>query len=270
MGTSGVLRLSGRDTLPLLHRVTTNALDDLQPGEARATLWCDFRGRLQFRAVVAVTSTGEVWLLRGDATGAELADALDKSIFRDDVRVEDVSHAYAFVLARGTTGESGVLAETDGVPSIVSTGDGTRLVRAGAAEPLGEVARIALLHPRHGREIVDAFNPFEVGLAHEVHLAKGCFTGQEALQRLITYGSVRRRPARVLLSSPAPPLPCDVHAKGDAPADRAGVLTSFEGGEGFAILRREELEAGADFVLPDGRAVEVIAAPEPARPQGRP
>jgi len=65
-------------------------------------------------------------------------------------------------------------------------------------------------------------------------------------------------------------LPCDVHAKGDAPEDRAGVLTSFEGGEGFAILRREELEAGADFVLPDGRAVEVIAAPEPARPQGRP
>src|SRR6185295_11184596 len=106
MGTSGVLRLSGRDTLPLLHRVTTNALDDLQPGEARATLWCDFRGRLQFRAVVAVTSDGAVWLLRADAPGAELAAALDKSIFRDDVKVEELSHEQRFVLARGTTGES--------------------------------------------------------------------------------------------------------------------------------------------------------------------
>jgi len=270
MATSTALRLTGRDTLPLLHRVTTNALEDLQPGEARATLWCDFRGRLQFRAIVAVAGDGAVWLLRDDAPGAELAAAVDKTIFRDDVRVEDVSGAYPFVLARGTTGEAGVLDEVNAVPSVVSTGDGTRLVKSGTAEPLAESARIVLLHPRHGREIADAFNPFEVGLANEVHLAKGCFTGQEALQRLITYESVRRRPARVRVVGATPSLPSDVIAKGDSPGDRAGVLTSFEAGEGFAVLRREPLESGADFALADGRVVEVIAAPEPARPLGRP
>ena len=270
MGPSTALRLTGRDTLPLLHRVTTNALEDLQPGEARATLWCDFRGRLQFRAVVAVTSDHAVWLLRPDAPGAELAATVEKIVFREDVRVEDLSHVHTICLARGTTGESGVLDQSDGVPAIVSTGDGTRLARAGAAEPLAEAARIGLLYPRHGREITDAYNPFEVGLAHEVHLAKGCFTGQEALQRLITYESVRRRPARVQLAGAAPSLPADVLAKGDAPGDRAGVITSFDAGEGFAILRRGELESGADFALADGRVVEVIAAPEPARPLGRP
>jgi len=269
MATSTALRLTGRDTLPLLHRVTSNALEDLQPGEARATLWCDFRGRLQFRAIVAVASDGAVWLLRPEP-GAELAAALDKSIFRDDVRVEDLSEAQRFVLARGTTGETGVLEEDRGVPAIVSTGDGMRIVRAGRGEPLAESERIAHLYPRHGHEISDAFNPFEVGLAHEVHLAKGCFTGQEALQRLITYESVRRRPARVQLAGAAPALPCEVLAKGDSPGERAGVLTSFDSGEGFAILRRDELESGADFALADGRVVEVIAAPEPARPLGRP
>jgi folate-binding protein YgfZ len=269
MATSTALRLTGRDTLPLLHRVTTNALEDLQPGEARATLWCDFRGRLQFRAIVAVASDGAVWLLRPEP-GAELAAALDKSIFRDDVRVEDLSEAQRFVLARGTTGETGVLEEDRGVPAIVSTGDGMRIVRAGRGEPLAESERIAHLYPRHGHEISDAFNPFEVGLAHEVHLAKGCFTGQEALQRLITYESVRRRPARIQLAGAMPALPSDVLAKGDAPGERAGVLTSFDSGEGFAILRRDELESGADFALADGRVVEVIAAPEPARPLGRP
>jgi folate-binding protein YgfZ len=268
MGTA--LRLTGRDTLSLLHRVTSNALDDLEPGEARATLWCDFRGRLQFRTVVAVAGDASVWLLRADAPGAELAAALDKMIFRDDVHVEELSHVHAFELARGTTGESGVLEEAHGVPAIVSTGDGTRLVRAGTAEALSEAARIVLLHPKHGHEIVEAFNPFEVGLAHEVHLAKGCFTGQEALQRLITYESVRRRPARVRVPGDAPALPADVLAKGDMPGERAGVLTSFAAGEAFAILRRSELEAGADFALSDGRALEVIAAPEPARPLGRP
>jgi folate-binding protein YgfZ len=270
MVTSTALRLTGRDTLSLLHRVTTNALDDLQAGDARATLWCDFRGRLQFRVVVGVASDNAVWLLRADAPGAELAAALDRSIFRDDVHVEELSHVHRFELARGTTGESGVLEESDGGPAIISTGDGTRLVRPGMAEPLTESARIVLLHPRHGHEIAEPFNPFEVGLAHEVHLAKGCFTGQEALQRLITYESVRRRPARVQLSGAAPSLPSDVFAKGDAPGERAGVLTSFDGGEGFAMLRRGELESGADFALADGRTVEVIAAPEPARPLGRP
>jgi len=269
MATSTALRLTGRDTLPLLHRVTTNALEDLQPGEARATLWCDFRGRLQFRAIVAVASDGAVWLLRPEP-GAELAAALDKSIFRDDVRVEDLSEAQRFVLARGTTGETGVLEEDGGAPAIVSTGDGMRIVRAGRGEPLAEPERIAHLYPRHGHEISDAFNPFEVGLAHEVHLAKGCFTGQEALQRLITYESVRRRPARIQLAGAMPALPSDVLAKGDAPGERAGVLTSFDAGEGFAILRSAQLESGADFALDDGRVVEVIAAPEPARPLGRP
>src|SRR6185369_1845156 len=140
MAMSTVLRLTGRDTLPLLHRVTSNALEDLQPGEARATLWCDFRGRLQFRAIVAVSSDGAVWLLRADAPGAELAAAVEKIVFRDDVHVEDLSHVHPLELARGTTGEIGVLAEADGAPSIVSTGDGTRLVRAGSGEGLTESA----------------------------------------------------------------------------------------------------------------------------------
>src|SRR5262252_550824 len=123
MAPTTALRLTGRDTLSLLHRVTSNALDDLEPGEARATLWCDFRGRLQQRAIVAVTSDGAVWLLRADAPGVELAAEVDKSIFRDDVRVEELSGAHSYVLARGTTGETGVLEETNGVPATVSTGD---------------------------------------------------------------------------------------------------------------------------------------------------
>src|SRR5215510_4898696 len=99
MPSATALRLTGRDTLPLLHRVTSNALEDLEPGEARATLWCDFRGRLQQRAIVAVTADGAVWLLRADAPGDALAALLEKSIFRDDVRVEELSHAHPFHLA---------------------------------------------------------------------------------------------------------------------------------------------------------------------------
>ena len=266
MITTTALRLSGRDTLPLLHRVTSNALADVAPGQARATLFCDFRGRLLHRAVVAVTRDGAIWLLRADAPGDELAAAVDKSVFRDDVRIEDRSAELPVVLSRGIAGAEGVLAEDGDAPREVSTGDGTRLL-IGGGEPLGEQARIALLHPRHGHEIVEAFNPFEVGLAHEVHLAKGCFTGQEALQRLITYKSVRRRPVRVRLGDTrAVPVPADVVASGE----NAGVLTSVVGHAGCAVVRREAIEASASLALADGTSLEVLAAPEPARPLGRP
>src|SRR5262249_19561194 len=142
MASSTALRVTGRDTLPLLHRVTSNALNGLGPGEARATLFCDFRGRLLHRVVVAVALDGAVWLLRTDAPAADRAAAVEKSIFRDDVHVEDRSAFLPLVLTRGTTGETGVLEERDGAPIIVTTGDGTRIVDASVAPPLDEPARI--------------------------------------------------------------------------------------------------------------------------------
>jgi folate-binding protein YgfZ len=266
MTHSTTFRVTGRDALSLLHRVTSNALLDLAVGDARATLWCDFRGRLLHRAVVARTDEATLWLLRADAPGAELAAAIDKSVFRDDVRIEDLSDAHPVALARGPSQGSGVRTRADGTPGEAWTGDGTRLV-VGDVEPLSEESRIALLHPRHGHEIVETFNPFEIGLAHEVHLAKGCFTGQEALQRLITYDSVRRRPLHIRLPEPrAIALPADVHTS----REKAGLLTSLAGREGFAIVRREPIANGDALSLADGTPLEVIAAPGLERPLGRP
>ncbi len=259
------LRLTGRDVLPLLHRTTSNALAELAPGDARVTLFCDFRGRLLHRAVVAVASDGAVWLLRPDARGAELAAAVDRMVFRDDVKIEDRSDEFAVVLAHAEPGDAGVLSERDGVPLAVPTGDGT-LVALDGRSAMSEAERIARLLPRHGHEIAEAFNPFEVGLAREVHLAKGCFTGQEVLQRLITYDSVRRRPVRVRLGAPIANLPVDLLANGD----RAGVLTSAADGEGFAVVRNDVVETDAALSLADGTPIEVVAAPELARPLGRP
>ena len=211
MPDSTALRLTGRDVLPLLHRTTSNALAELIPGSARVTLFCDYRGRLLHRALVAVASDGAVWLLRWDAPGAELAAAVDRMVFRDDVKIEDRSAEFAVVLAAAAPGDTGVLAERDGVPLVVAVGDGTLLALDGRAA-MNEGERIARLLPRHGHEIAEAFNPFEVGLAGEVHLNKGCFTGQEVLQRLITYDSVRRRPVQVRLAATATTVPAELLA----------------------------------------------------------
>ena len=144
-GSRTAVRLAGRDALALLHRLSTNALLDLPAGAARPTLFCDFRGRLLHRAHVVHAPDGGVWLLRSDAGGGPLAAFVDRFVFREDVRIEEREDAFDWTVAGVAWGE-----------------------------PLPEHERIARGQPRHGAEIAEDFNPYEVNLAHEVHLAKGC------------------------------------------------------------------------------------------------
>jgi folate-binding protein YgfZ len=252
------LRLTGRDVLPLLHRIGTQALLDLAPGGARATLFCDFRGRLLHRAVVAVTADGAVWLLRHDAPGAALAAFVDRHVFRDDVKIEDHSAVLWVAGAEGAQRPAATL-ERGAIPERVEAGDGVALIvragarpsRAPAAQAERERRRILAGRAAHGHEIAEAFHPFEVGLAADVHLDKGCYTGQEALQRLVTYRSVRRGLALVGGRGAPPPPPAEVESAGE----RIGVLTSaVAGGEpgawiGLAVLKREIVEAGAPLTI---------------------
>ena len=269
------LRLPGRDVLTVLHRVSTNALADLPAGAARPTLFCDFRGRLLHRALIARTRDDAVWMLRDDGPGDALAAFIDRSVFREDVRIEDRSPALRMQLVRMPDAQlaAGAVIEDGADPSLVMM-DSTFALASEAASPggapVGEAARIEAGWPRHGHEIADSFTPYEVNLAHEVHLAKGCFTGQESLQRLVTYESVRRQLVRVAGEGAAPATPCDVVEGGE----RAGVLTSSapdeRGWTGLAVLRRDRLEARPVFALADGRALAIREVFPMRRPLGRP
>jgi folate-binding protein YgfZ len=269
---STALRLTGADALALLHRIGTNAVADLTPGQARATLFTDFRGRLLHRAVVAAAGDA-IWLLRDDAPGAELAAFLDRHVFRDDVRIEDRSEALPVGRSDGPAGlATGTFEERDGAPAILQVGDGDALLALAAPEPRTadrERARIRAGRSSHGHEIAEAFTPFEVGLAHEVHLDKGCFTGQEALMRLITYKSVKRRLARLSGAGDAPAVPCDLADGGRT----AGVLTSAvpDGGGwiGLAVLRNEVCDPPRALRLPDGRETATVEPLPLTRPLGR-
>lgn len=260
------LRLTGRDALPLLHRISSNDLVGLVPGDARGTLFCDFRGRLLQRAVVAVAPDAAVWLLRDCAEAAPLAALVDRHVFREDVMIQDLSAAISI----GRVADAGTSsASFDALgPLRVSTGDGTALVRD--ASGMSELERIMLGVASHGTEIAEDFNPFEVGLGAEVHLDKGCFTGQEALQRLVTYDSVRRALVRGRLEGAAPERGDELRAA-DA---RAGVITTVApDGDAHALLavaRLDALDADSTWTLPDGRLMTVTHRFEMARAQGRP
>jgi hypothetical protein len=278
MSDSTALRLTGADALALLHRISTNALGDLRPGQARATLFCDFRGRLLHRAAVAIAADGAVWLLRDDAPGAPLAAFIDKQVFRDDVHIEDHSGRLPVRrVARETSLAVGTLLERDGTPIAVRIADDDALavgdppgIALADAEETSERGRVRAGHPAHGHEIVEAFTPFEVGLAHEVHLDKGCFTGQETLMRLVTYRGVRRRLARVSGSGPAPSVPGEVSADGKPVGTLTTAVTDGRGWIGLAVLKSEVCDPPRELEVEAGGK---IAPPEPlplTRALGRP
>jgi folate-binding protein YgfZ len=266
---STALRLTGRDVLTVLHRVTTQKLDDLAPGESRTTLFCEFRGRLLHRATVVHAPGGVVWLLRDDAPGGELAATVDRVVFREDVRVEDRSDALAVRLVRSAE-ESDATFGGDGVPLRARESAGFAL--ATGAEPGraegSEADRIELGRARHGSEIQDAFNPYDVNLGSHVHLDKGCFTGQEALLRMVTRDKVLRGLVR-LRGDGAVPAAQDVLADG-APAGRLTSAAERPGGwTALAVLRVAAMEHAGALMLADGRAPREFHAFEIARPLGR-
>jgi folate-binding protein YgfZ len=271
------LRLAGRDVLDLLHRVSTQSLADLPRGASRATLFCDFRGRLLHRAIVAHAADDSVWLLRDDASGDGLAAYLDRLTFREDVKMEDLGASLDVRGILGTSLPPGALLESAGRPTRVGLAGGLAFEVVDASLPPSpeardawERARIRAGWPRHGHEIAEAFHPYEVGCAGDVHLQKGCYTGQEVLMRLVTYDSVRRLLARTSGPGAAPSVPSELRLA----AEPAGVLTSAvadgDGWIGLAVLKHAAFEPETALIFADGSRVEKIEAFPETRPAGLP
>ena len=254
-----LLRLTGRDALAVLHRIATQKLDDLAPGEARATCFCDFRGRLLHRAAVAMTRDHTAWLLRADAPGEPLAEFIERHVFREDVKIDVRADAAIHVRYDVQPDDAGVglATERDGRPHElrVSAHESLTVAAPGTTPAPNERLRIRAFGVRDRHEVHEDFTPFEIGLAREVHLSKGCFTGQEALLRLVTYESVRRQLVR-LDGDGAPPAP---RARVTHAGEPVGVVTSVTAdGGGFAalaVVKRTVVEARSLL------AIEGVAAP---------
>lgn len=270
---SGVVRLTGRDVATVLQNVATQRFDDLPADEPRLTLFCDFRGRLLHRTVALRMADDSVWLVREDAPGDSLAAYLDRNVFREDVKIEDLSTAW-----RVRSFPERIGAET----RIERSGETIRMRIAGApdyelttgvpdaaADPGWEETRIRAGWARHGFEITNDFHPFEVNLGHAVHLDKGCFTGHEILMRLVTYRGVRRRLGRVE-GAGATTAPCDLLREGKAIGRLTSAIAMGGGWSGLAVLRHETSEPGTALEIEGGGAARIAEVFELRLPIARP
>lgn len=224
LSTRGRIDATGDDRARLLHAMTTNHVQELTPGTGCYAFFLNAQGHIQ--ADVNLLCLEDRFLLDTEPeTRERVFRHLDKYIIADDVALEDVTamlacvavegpHAAAALAAIGApapeTGythvrwEGGIVenASETGEPGFrifmpVKTMPGciARLESAGAVHATSVEARTVRLEhgkPRYGEDVFDTTLPQETQQMHAVHFSKGCYIGQEIVERIRSRGRVNR------------------------------------------------------------------------------
>jgi folate-binding protein YgfZ len=144
------------------------------------------------------------------------------------------------------------------------------LLAAGAL-PCGlravEALRVLEAIPRYGIDITSRDLPQETSQTRALHFSKGCYLGQEIVERIRSRGAVHRRLAQFTLSSEPSALPLELTAPGEsAPVGRITSSALYKGTSyGLGIVRNEAIERHPVVDYPGGAAT-VLTHPALAHP----
>ncbi len=282
----GVLELVGPDARKWANGMFTNNIRDLAIGACNRSAMVDEKGRIQGLLGVARTGEQSLLVVLDGVLPSTFEERYGKFIIFDDVEMTDLSAERTVVHVAGPAAET-VLATAGlpfpalgqavsaaevwllgrdrtgfgGVDVVVPTNAALELWSAlreagasfGGAEAL-EVLRIRAGHPRW---------PVDMGeraLVHELRLVpaccnfqKGCYIGQEVINRIDVMGQVQKKLWGVRMAEDAiPPLEAEILLNGEV----VGVARSGcrEGGVArlLAVLRKVAWQPGLE--------VEIVAA----------
>jgi folate-binding protein YgfZ len=253
----GKIRTLGEDRARLLHALTTNHVQQLQPGQGCYAFFLSAQGRIL--SDVNLFCLPEYFLLDTEPeTRKKVFEHLDKYIIADDVTLEDVTEDVATVNLEGPEAEEMLEFLKAPVPSspyeieewgdrfvarVNSTGsDGfsifapfdqraeliAQLESAGAIEADEETANVVRVEngkPRYGVDITEAQIPQETQQTHALHFSKGCYLGQEIVERVRSRGHVNKVLAPLEIEAEEAP---DPGTKIQSGGKDAGEITSAE------------------------------------------
>jgi folate-binding protein YgfZ len=277
----GVVELTGRDRARFLHGMCTQEIRKLAPGEGRAAAVVGRQGKMLAELTVHVLP--DRLLLQVDRANLQPAvDALSKFVVADDVAFAASDRAVLGVHGPAARGALGVAemadfagGERDGAwiarnRTVAADGydllvpaarlEETRKRLAGlptASEADYEAARIAAGWPRWGKDMGPELLPMEAGLEPiAIRYDKGCYIGQEVIQRVKTYSEPPRMLVQLVLEGDAPPAGTPVTSRGE----EVGRVTSSSGRFALALVRKE-VKAPGSHVEVGPRRAHVAARP---------
>jgi folate-binding protein YgfZ len=225
----GRILLTGADRRSYLQGLLTNDIEALTPGTGCYAAMLNAQGRMLTDMRVLELGDGLLLDVPAQVTTA-IRDHLDRFVFSEDVKVEDVTAARAEIGLRGPraldvlraagtegavpsspfavtrvriAGVDALLVATDescaGFDIITASGDATTirqaLIAAGAdtaSDDDLEVRRIEHGRPRFGADMTEETIPLEAGLEERaISRTKGCYVGQEVIVRVQDRGHGR-------------------------------------------------------------------------------
>jgi folate-binding protein YgfZ len=235
----GKIRMTGDDRVRFLHAMTTNQVEQLAAGQGQYAFFLNSQGRIL--ADVYLFNLGESLLLDTEPeTAGKIFQHLDKYIIADDVTLADETADWSTLGVEGPdaaaalealgapvpTGDYGIASWGAGfVARAAATGPAgfrifvpaserpallAHLVRAAIPEAGAEAARTVRLEhakPRYGEEITERYLTQETAQLHAVNFNKGCYLGQEIVERVRSRAQIHRRLAAIRIRSSVPPPP---------------------------------------------------------------
>jgi aminomethyltransferase len=264
----------GRDRARLLHNLTSNEVKKMTPGQGCYAFLLNPQGRIQ--ADLTLLCHAEHFLIDTEPELREkVPQLIRKYIIADQVELEDVSEATGAVAVEGP-GAAEILrrigasapetayaheAWDDATVAAVSvTGQpgfriysdaawkqaiAERIAAAGAVAASEEDVRTVRIEngrPRYGEDIRETTLPQETQQMHAVSFTKGCYLGQEIVERIRAQGHVNKKLVRLRGGGPLA-----AGTKLTANGAEAGEITSAAGAAALAYVRTNFAEAGTEL-----------------------
>ena len=299
LSTRGKIRVEGEDRARLLHAMSTNDVARLQPHAGLYAFFLTAQGRILADAYI-YNLGNSLFLDTEPETGPKLRDHLDKYIIADDATLEDESERWAefgiegpqfadaagrlslpvppqvygvaewqegFVSRAAATGRDGirVFLPKEHKQNFIGKMEAAGIPQASPAD--AEVVRLENGIPRYGEDISERYLVQETQQLQAIHTSKGCYLGQEIVERVRSRGQVHRLLMPIRVAATQPPAP---GAKFGAAGKDAGEVTSAVYSPalgqvvGLAYVRTEAAQGGGEFHLQTDNGQVAVSLPAKA------
>jgi len=272
----GKIRVTGEDRARLLHAMTTNHIQQLTPGTGCYAFFLTTQGRILADANVFCLADS-ILLDTEPETAPVVYGHVDKYIIADDVTLEDLTPQLTTIVLQGP--QAGAVLLTLGAPQPEALYDHVewsdrRVARIGetgfyimalkaerhslveALESAGAIAAdaeayrlVQLEHgtPRYGEDISERFLAQEANQPQALHFQKGCYLGQEIVERVRSRGQVHRLLMPVEIDSTTVPAPGTKLPWGEITS--AAFSPTLGKVVALAYVRTELAKAGTELAL---------------------
>jgi tRNA-modifying protein YgfZ len=285
LSSRGKIRATGEDRARLLHSMTTNHIEHLIPGSGCYTFFLTPQGRII--ADANIFCMPDYLLIDTEPeTRQRLLEHLDKFIIADDVVLHDFTDAYGTINIEGPqaeavlrrfnvptahlpfsycewahcevahvtyTGQPGYsfMFPTEHRDSVLAHLTGAGVLHADLET--ADVVRLENGRPRYGTDITDMTLPQETQIPNAVHPSKGCYVGQEIVERVRSRGHVNKLISPLEIETAEVPAP---GTKIEADGKEVGAITSAA----FSPARNHVVALGMVRAEALGAALTVLGA----------